>query len=160
VTGTRTNLRSLARIWKHSRVRRLRVTLNPRLRSTLARWVAPTDVIQINPAVADRDKSAIPEVVCHEAAHLVVWDRHGRSARPHGLEWSALMRAAGFEPRATLVHCGQRQRPQTNMLRVRHVCPVCHFSKIAKRRMTQWRCPECRAIGLEGRLRAERLSIR
>jgi ribosomal protein L37AE/L43A len=67
------------------------------------------------------------------------------------------MRQAGFEPRASLIRCGHRvQRNATT--RFRHTCPVCHFSRTAKRRMTSWRCPECRAIGLEGELRIQRIA--
>ena len=40
----------------------------------------------------------------------------------------------------------------------RHFCPVCHFERIAKRRVANWRCPECRAIGLPGRLHVEQMS--
>ena len=46
------------------------------------RWIAPTDVIEISSAVARRGQRAIREVVCHEAAHVVVWDRYGRCAPP------------------------------------------------------------------------------
>jgi hypothetical protein len=69
------------------------------------------------------------------------------------------MRAAGFEPRATLVRCGSRIGDRASV-RIRHFCSVCHFSRFAKRRMPRWRCPECQAIGLEGKLGTERVSNR
>ena len=102
-----------------------------------------------------RGAPALREIISHEAAHVVVWDQSGHAARPHGPEWAALMRTAGFEPRATLVRCGHR-RGTYDRVRIRHFCAVCHFSRFAKRRMPRWRCPECRAIGLEGKLRMER----
>jgi predicted SprT family Zn-dependent metalloprotease len=89
----------------------------------------------------------------------VVWNRFGRRSRPHGPEWVALVRAAGVEPHATLVRCGAYRR-KANTVRIRHVCNVCHFSALAKRRMPQWRCPECRSIGLEGKLTMERIVSR
>jgi predicted SprT family Zn-dependent metalloprotease len=153
------HLASLADAWREARISRLNVAVNPNLRSTLARWIPPSNVLEISATVKSRGTRAIREIITHEAAHVVVWDRSGRAARPHGQEWSALMRAAGFEPRATLVRCGLRIGGRGHV-RVRHFCSVCHFSRIAKRRMPRWRCPECRAIGLEGKLEVERLSSR
>jgi SprT protein len=153
----RAQLASLAIVWKHPHVSRLGVRVNPNLRSTVARWMPSNNVLEISATAKSKSKRAFQEVICHEAAHMVVWDRAGRRTRPHGPEWAALMRAAGFEPRATLVRCGRR-RGSSNTRRIRHFCPVCHFSKIAKRRMPRWRCPECQAIGLEGKLKMSRVS--
>ncbi len=155
----RAHLASLARVWRHARISRLDVTVNPNLRSTLARWMPPSNVLEISARVKSRGAQALREIITHEAAHVVVWDRSGRAVRPHGQEWSALMRAAGSEPRATLVRCGYRIGSRDNV-RIRHFCSVCHFSRFAKRRMPRWRCPECRAIGLEGKLEVERVSSR
>jgi len=155
----RAQLATLAKIWRHGRVSRLQIAFNVRLRSTVARWVPPSDVLEIGSTVMSRDTQTLREIIAHEAAHVVVWDRSGRAVRPHGPEWAALMRAAGFEPRATLVRCGHR-RAEPRGVRVRHFCALCHFSALAKRRMPTWRCPECRAIGLEGILTAERVSGR
>jgi predicted SprT family Zn-dependent metalloprotease len=41
-------------------------------------------------------------VLCHELAHLAARERHGDRIRPHGPEWKALMRAAGYEPKTRL----------------------------------------------------------
>jgi predicted SprT family Zn-dependent metalloprotease len=153
----RTQLATLARVWKHGRVSRLEIAFNARLKSTIARWVPPGDVLEIGLAIKSLDKRTLREIIAHEAAHVVVWDLSGQAARPHGPEWAALMRMAGFEPRATLVRCGHR-RSKPRGTRIRHFCAICHFSTFAKRRMPTWRCPECRAIGLEGTLTAERIS--
>jgi predicted SprT family Zn-dependent metalloprotease len=154
------SLQALARLWKHSRISRLQVAVNPRLRATIARWQPPAAIIEISPDAAGRGAGALREIICHEAAHVVVWDRHGRTARPHGKEWAALVRAAGFEPRASLVRCGHQTRRPPPAATYNHTCPVCHFSKRARRRMTRWRCPECRAVGLDGTLRIERHTSR
>jgi predicted SprT family Zn-dependent metalloprotease len=151
-------LRVLAKLWKRPDLEQLQFRVNEHLVSTIARWVPSTDVIELSPSAARRRVRR--EVVCHEAAHRVVWERYGRRARPHGAEWRALVRAAGFDPKATLVRCGERHRRATDAPMFRHVCLVCQFSKRAKRRMVRWRCPECRAVGLEGILRIERVSVR
>lgn len=155
----RAQLASLAAAWNHPRISRLGIAVNRNLRSTLARWIPPSNVLEISAAAKSRGTRALREIISHEAAHVVVWNRAGRPARPHGAEWAALMRAAGFEPRATLVRCGHRGG-SNDTLRIRHFCTVCHFSKLAKRRMPRWRCPDCFAIGLEGKLTTERVSNR
>lgn len=155
----RKHLSLFARIWKYPRISQLRPVVNPRLKSTVARWLPPGDTIEIGVAATSRGMSALHEILGHEAAHVVVWNRFGRASRPHGPEWAALMRAAGLVPHATLVRCGARRRPTTGV-RVRHTCTVCHFSVLAKRKMPRWRCPECRSIGLEGTLRMERIVTR
>jgi predicted SprT family Zn-dependent metalloprotease len=151
-------LRSLARRWKHARVAQLRFRSNVRLKTTVARLLANDGLIEFNQTVAHLGARDQREVLCHEAAHFVVLERHGRSARPHGAEWAALVKLAGFEPRASRVKCGQPKERHAAKQPVRHTCPVCHFSKRAARRMPRWRCPECRALGLDGSLRIERLS--
>lgn len=148
--------RFLAVAWKQPHVAKLRLLTNKRLRSTLARYVGSSGVIELNPAVLARTRKVQKEIVCHEAAHAVVWRRYGKTSRPHGEEWRALIVAAGFEPRATLVRCGEQGRRRRSVLEFSHICPTCHFTRRAKRRMTRWRCPECRSIGLEGVLRIER----
>ena len=102
------DLSSLADVWAHPRVSSLRLIINRRLRSTLARWVPPGDVIQVSRAAIERGPTEFREIVCHEAAHVVVWDRHGRVALPHGPEWAELMRTAGLEPRSHALRSRQR----------------------------------------------------
>jgi SprT protein len=149
-------LRTLSQRWDAD-LESVRVSLNPRLTRTVARFRPPVRTIEISgtvlamPAVRQRD------VVCHEAAHAVVWARHGRRAKPHGAEWAALVRAAGHEPMASLIRCGATLAPRRATSRFRHTCQVCHFSSVASRRMPRWRCPECTAIGLPGTLTLERI---
>ena len=156
-TKSSSYLRSLAQV-EIPRCVAASIRINPRLTTTLARLLVNDNLIEFNLTVARLGARSRREVICHEAAHFVVWQRHGRAARPHGPEWAALVKLAGFEPKASRVRCGQpKRRPATKQV-FRHMCPVCHFSKRAARRMSRWRCPECRAIGLDGRFRIERVS--
>ena len=155
---TASYVHSLARKWEAPRVSELEVRVNSRLTTTVARMVAKDGVIELGRATARLDARTRREVICHEAAHFVVWQSHGRSARPHGPEWAALVKLAGFEPKASRVRCGQAKPRPALTKTFRHTCPVCHFSKRAARRVSRWRCPECRAIGLDGSLRIERVS--
>jgi predicted SprT family Zn-dependent metalloprotease len=150
-------LGALAKAWKQPWLRSLTVIVNPRLSTAAGRCITASGVIELSRKTTRRVRRVQREVVCHEAAHAVVWRRLGRSVRPHGPEWRALVRAAGFEPRPTLTRCGARHDHLSRTLFM-HVCDVCHFAKRARRRMTLWRCPECRAIGLEGLLRIDRVS--
>ena len=153
----KTLLRSFADIWQQPRVSKLRIRVNPRLTSTVARLMAHEGVIELNLTVARLDLRTRREVICHEAAHFAVLQRHRRTVRPHGPEWAALVQQAGFEPKASRVRCGQpKLRRQAAKRAFLHTCPVCHFSKRAARQMPRWRCPECRSIGLDGSLRVER----
>ncbi len=99
-------------------------------------------------------------VLCHEAAHIAAYHLYGRNARPHGAEWAALVRAAGFSP-ASSFHSSQptereaalRRRPRHPSTRlVAHVCPVCQTERLARRVVRGWRCAECVAAGLDGHL--------
>jgi SprT protein len=87
-------------------------------------------------------------------AHLAARELYGRSVRPHGAEWKALMANAGFEPRTHLPHpngATKRRKRRAPYVYV-HRCPVCQFSRTARRLMSRWRCAECVASGLEGLL--------
>jgi predicted SprT family Zn-dependent metalloprotease len=149
-------IRSLARRWGEPMLSGVGFMTNPKLTRSAGRWLPSRNIIQLSAATMNSPTQSRREVLCHEAAHAVVWARYGRKAKPHGPEWQALMRQAGFEPRASLIRCGQRTEPKTGQT-FRHTCSVCQFSKRAKRRMPRWRCPECRAAGLEGALRIERV---
>lgn len=158
VGSHRRYLRSLARLWAHRPVADVEVRVNARLSATAGRFLPAAELIEVSQAFMARPTAVQREIICHEAAHLVVDHRYGRSARPHGVEWSALIRAAGFTPRASLVRCGTTGPARPTTVQLAHVCTVCHFSRRAKRRTPRWRCPDCRAIGLDGALSIMRVS--
>lgn len=145
--------------WRCNAVRGVDVGRNAALRSSLGRWNRGKNRIELSDAaLADRRRRK--EILCHEAAHAALDLMGKRALRPHGPEWQGLVRAAGFEPKASLVRCGHtlvRRRPVGTY---QHTCSVCQFSKRAKRRMSSWRCPECVELGLDGRLKIERIDER
>jgi ribosomal protein L37AE/L43A len=102
--------------------------------------------------------------VVHEAAHAAAVRLHGRGIRPHGAEWRALvsqsaarsrrpgrMALRGTEQLARAA--APRRKAGTGHLRYEHWCPVCQFSRWARRPVAAWRCAACVSAGLEGRLR-------
>lgn len=148
-------LRTLEECWDVN-LTGITVVLNRRLTRTIARCRPSACVVEISSAVLAAPPRRQREILCHEAAHAVVSQRFGRRARPHGPEWADLVRLAGHEPAPSLVRCDSGSEPKRARGRFRHLCPVCHFSKVADRRMPRWRCPECAAIGLPGVLAVER----
>ena len=153
----RAYIQDLADLWQHPPLADVYLAVSARLSRSAGRCLPTQRVIELSAATLASSAGFRREVLCHEAAHAVVWAKHGRNAKPHGHEWQALIRQAGFEPRASLIRCGHRAQRYAGA-RFRHTCPLCYFSRVAKRRMTSWRCPECRAIGLEGGLRIERIA--
>ncbi len=58
--------------------------------------------IRYNPLVfAHWYRENLADTVPHEVAHYVVDVLHGRHARPHGMEWRAVMAAFGVAPKRT-----------------------------------------------------------
>ena len=147
----------LGKLWG-VRLAGLTFVLNPRLKTTVARYVPGEMQLEISFTAA---RARHPErVIVHELAHAAAVELYGRRVRPHGKEWAALVEAA---ERAGLTartrgrgHIKASRRPVTT--RYAHTCPVCQFRRIAKRRVTTWRCPDCRAAGLPGDLAIEKVA--
>lgn len=157
-------LHALSRVWRVNAVARLNVACNPRLRTTRARYLRRLGRIELNPRLLPDD---IATAVIHEAAHAATVLLHGRKARPHGPEWRALVVKGLASSRAGRRHVvaagrGTASLPLTQPKRgasdgrYDHWCPICQFSRVARRRVTAWRCAACVSAGLEGRLRITR----
>lgn len=143
------------------------VVHNPRLRTTVARYLPRDKRLEVSTAAA---KARHPErVLVHELAHAAAVELYGCRVRPHGKEWEALVEAAERAGLATRTrqravatkptnpaHPTKPTKPTT--ARYTHTCPVCQFRSIAKRRVTTWRCPDCYAAGLPGDLAIEKLA--
>jgi len=153
---------------------RVAVVVSPRLRRALGRCVPAGGVVRLHPALFGPQRALLPEVLCHEVAHVAVRARHRGYRRPHGPEWAALMRAAGFSPRASLridLPAPRRDRevrdpsstadarPRAGR-RYLHRCPVCGMTRTARRPVPAWRCAACVVAGLDRRLVVERQECR
>jgi len=141
------------------------IELSTRLTRAIGRAMPRSRRIRLAATVAEAPDATIAEILCHEVAHIVAWDLFGASARPHGREWAALMRAAGFEPRIRLdpASRGLRMptpaRPPASSRRTwlyEHRCPVCLASRTSGRVVRRWRCARCVRVGLDGELVVER----
>jgi SprT protein len=56
-------------------------------------------IIRFNPLLLEHNRQDfISQTVAHEVAHLVARTLYGKSIRPHGREWQAVMHFFGVEP--------------------------------------------------------------
>lgn len=141
------------------------VEFSPRLKRSLGRSRPKIGKILLHESLREQRRALLPMVLCHEAAHLAAFHLWGRKIRPHGPEWAELVRASGFDV-TTTVYVRPRSRQKAievtddrpisqrrpGSRQVLHRCPVCQTQRLARRIVPQWRCAECRAAGLEGRM--------
>lgn len=91
------------RLWGVPRLEeRLTLEFSPRLKTSLGRCMPGQGKIRLAASLLEVPRNLLTEVVCHEAAHAAVFELHGRSPSPHGPEWKALMKSAGYEPRVRI----------------------------------------------------------
>ena len=131
------------------------VSESSRIRSSLGSCRVDRGQIRIAGFLSASKSKFVREILCHEVAHAAAAQLHGRSAKPHGIEWQALMRAAGYEPRTRLLTEGLVQVPKEVRPKYKsweHRCPVCQMRRLAGRPVPQWRCAECLSLGLDGKL--------
>jgi predicted SprT family Zn-dependent metalloprotease len=134
------------------------ISMSTRLRSSWGRVSTKTGRITIKAELALRPK-IFKLVLCHEVAHVVASARVGRAEGPHGETWQRLVRIAGLSPSSTMLGPIESGRgPSSNVFL--HVCMVCNFSRLARRKMTQWRCADCVAAGQDGELTITLLETR
>lgn len=149
----RRKLKSWSAIWGVSALDdTLTVAYNKRLTRSLGRCASRVRTLHLHPFLEHAPAALFSEVLCHEAAHIAA-HRLG-AVRAHGVEWRELMERAGYAPRVKLFAPRGFPLPQRRqrLQRYEHFCPVCQWSRTARQRMTRWRCADCAAAGLEGRL--------
>ena len=96
-------LSELGRLWGVPGLdRAVSVEYSTRMTRSLGRAYPERGLVRIAAPLAHGPAGFLDEVLCHEAAHIAVYRLHGRSVRPHGVEWKSLMRVAGYEPSTRL----------------------------------------------------------
>jgi SprT protein len=151
-------------VWNVPRLANLtRATFSERLQRSLGRCTPATGRVSLASRLRRGSRDRLLETFCHEVAHVAVYQLHGSAVRPHGPEWAALVRAAGYEPH-TRVTRRQRAQPTTKdqpavQYPIVHTCPVCHNRRFARRVMRAWRCRTCVDNGLAGELIATRTNV-
>jgi len=138
---------------------RVRVVVSPRMRTSLGLCAPARGEIRLARFLLEAPESLLLEVLCHEAAHAAVHVRHGRGVRPHGCEWRALMRSAGYTGRARMPAERLAELPPAARRRRvlwRHRCTGCGRERMAGRPVHDWRCLPCTRAGRSGELTVTR----
>jgi predicted SprT family Zn-dependent metalloprotease len=147
-------LASWARVWHLPGLEnRIDVIFGPRLQRALGSCDAARGIIRLNPVFKTGSRHEILETLCHEAAHIAVFEAFGKHCRPHGEEWRQLVLAAGFEPKVVLRIRGDNQTPRLRAPAqeiYEHRCPICQLVRVAARPVRRWRCAACVEAGLDG----------
>lgn len=129
------------------------IDFSVRLKTSWGRSSVKTRRVRLHSDLALIGEPLIDEVLCHELAHIAVYEKFGPGKRPHGEEWASLVRIAGFTPRVGLSFASNSNNElQARKVRYEHACPVCQSSRYARHPMSQWRCRRCVDAGLEGKL--------
>lgn len=131
------------------------INFSTRLSTSLGRCRPYSKTISLNTNLLTGDKSELLlEVLCHEAAHIVNFVHHGRTVKPHGKEWQALVTAAGYKPGPRIVVKSQDTTTKTRKSTVvyEHRCPICQNAWYSRRPIKRWKCGSCLASGLSGDL--------
>ena len=134
----------------------IQIEFSGRLRTSLGRTLPARRVVRLNRLLLLPDNQALlPEVLCHEVAHVATFDLHGSHCRPHGPEWKSLVLAAGYPARLRLGLASDNRTTQVPIRRsviYQHRCPVCQAVRFARRPNRRWLCGECVASGEPGSL--------
>ena len=154
----RASILELCALWRVEEIQdEIRIAFSSRLTRSLGRTQPKLKVIRLHNELCTSLNSYLDEVMCHELAHVVAVHLHGTSVKPHGKEWQELVRLAGFEPTVRL-HVDDHASQIKPLKKYSHYCPVCHSERVARIRMTRWRCKVCVADGLSGELQIEEIA--
>jgi predicted SprT family Zn-dependent metalloprotease len=175
LTCVRDDLRRWASTWDLPEIpARVSLRTSTRFKTTLGRFRPDRFEITLAAWLLEAPEALLREVAGHEAAHAAVHLRygpgsrlagsafgpHGSRIRPHGPEWRAFMGAIGLPAR---VRVPPEALPDAQRLalsqstRWRHRCPACHATRMARTRVTRWRCARCHTAGRSGALIIERI---
>ena len=85
----------------------------------------------------------LPGLLTHELAHVVIWDRFGKNAKPHGPEFRTLMRQVHLAEKAThnlpVEHLRRKQKAYLYL----HRCSLCSYQFTAQKARRNTYCRQC-----------------
>jgi predicted SprT family Zn-dependent metalloprotease len=156
-------VRKWAALWGVPSLAGVEIITNVRLRTSLGRCFPRMDRIELNPSLFKKGRALLKEVLCHEAAHIASYALYRLHSRPHSHQWALLMNTAGFTPKATisLRKCvPSKGCSKINREVFEHYCPVCRFTRTARKPVPQWKCRTCISAGFSGTLKIRSRPIR
>ena len=93
-------------------------------------------------------QSFINETAAHELAHLIAYQLHGLSIRPHGTEWQRIM-VEVFDSKPSVTHSYRTSMNRKEVYLYQCLCPkLIQFSKVRHKRAQRgsiYRCRLCQA---------------
>jgi predicted SprT family Zn-dependent metalloprotease len=97
-------LREWSVLWNYTALpRTLNIVFNQAETSVMGTCHVASDTVFLSGALLQpQNESLLLETLCHEASHWMAFRRFGLGIEPHGPEWQAYMRRAGYEPRVFL----------------------------------------------------------
>jgi predicted SprT family Zn-dependent metalloprotease len=140
-----------ARLWRTPGLpRRVSISFSRRLKRSLGRTRPESGIITLNAGLASVPRPFLLQVLCHETAHIAVRLLHGYPTKPHGPEWRALVRAAGYSPSTSLRSrwLTQPSRERTASRNQQYRCPVCQTNYLVRRRNAHLHCRTCLRVGV------------
>lgn len=142
-----------ARLWNFPELEEVvSLRFSARLKKSWARTNLSTNAITLASELRG-DRERLNDVLCHELAHVVSHERVGRTEGPHGPTWRRLVLDAGGDPSVRLADSrATSTKAASATRRFLHRCPVCDFSRTARKPTPSWRCADCVAAGLSGEL--------
>jgi predicted SprT family Zn-dependent metalloprotease len=136
------------------------VEQSERMTRLIAKTYPARRVIRVSTVALGMEPADAHLVMWHESAHIVVFQRYGVRARPHGEEWKSLLASAGLESHVRIADRQHRatstQEPRQASRSLVYRCPVCQAVAYARRKMPRWVCAVCRNNGLPGDLIVDR----
>ena len=146
--------KEFARIWEVEAIANdVSISLSPSMSRSLGRTNVESKSIRLSFQLLDAPSELVREVVCHELAHIVDFVKLGSQGKAHGESWKQLVLKAGFEPsRSMSLDIAKKAQFQKSFT---HLCLTCGIRRVARRKMTNWRCEACVEAGLSGQLHIE-----
>lgn len=143
---------------------RVSIRFSRRLTASLGRATPARRSVRLAAALAAGPPAFLAEVLCHELAHVAAWELHGDGISPHGREWKALMRQAGYRPSTRLtpppglaLPAPPRRRRRRRRYVYDHRCEACGWNRVARAVVRRWRCAPCAEAGRDGKLAVWRI---
>jgi len=104
--------------------RKIRVSWNPRMRTTAGRAWWPARQIEINPKLKEFSDDEVWRTLKHEFAHLIAYERCGRrKIDPHGIEWQTACKDLGIAGESVYHHLPLKGRKMKR--NHAYACPSC-----------------------------------
>jgi predicted SprT family Zn-dependent metalloprotease len=150
-------MKKWTRVWGVAGLERaVDISFSTRLKHALGRCTPATGRIVLTDSLRTGTTARLADALCHELAHVAAFMLHGGPVQAHGAEWAHLVDAAGMKPRSHRVLrrdvVSDKAPSRRRGLVYEHRCPVCQTMRLARRRVTRWRCAECVAAGLSGEM--------